>query len=92
MTSVFGGDSIPDPDEPTPAFKFTQGSSTLIGGEIYLDIHPHPYDWLHIENSFSFVQATQNNQSDSTKYLPFNPAPKYTSELKAQFKKAGKSV
>ena len=92
LTSVYGGDSIPDPDEPTPAFKFTQGSSTLIGGEIYLDIHPHPYDWLHIENSFSFVQATQNNQSDSTKYLPFIPAPKYTSELKAQFKKAGKNL
>jgi iron complex outermembrane receptor protein len=33
LTSVYGGDSIPDPDEPTPAFKFTQ-SSTLIGGEI----------------------------------------------------------
>lgn len=92
LTSAFGGDSIPDPAEPAPAFKFAQGNATLIGGEIYLDIHPHPFDWLHIENSFSYVQATQNNQPDSTKYLPFIPAPKYRGELKAQFKKVGKNL
>ncbi len=90
LTSSFGGDSIPDPADPAPAYKFTQGNATLIGGEIYLDIHPHPFDWLHIENSFSFIQATQNNQPDSTKYLPFIPASKYKGELKAQFKKVGK--
>ena len=92
LTSAFGGDSITDPSDPTPAFKFTHGNATLIGGEIYLDIHPHPFDWLHIENAFSFVQATQNKQPDSTKYLPFIPAPKYRGELKAQFKKVGKNL
>ena len=92
LTSTFGGDSIPDLTDPTPAYKFTQGDATLIGGEIYLDIHPHPFDWLHIENSFSYVEARQNNQADSTKYLPFIPAPKYRGELKAQFKKVGKNL
>jgi len=92
LTSTLGGDSIPDAGDPVPAFKFAQGNATLIGGEVYLDIHPHPFDWLHIENSFSFVQATQNNQPDSTKYLPFIPAPKYRGELKAQFKKVGKNL
>jgi iron complex outermembrane receptor protein len=92
MTSIFGGDSIPDPSEPTPAYKFTKGNATLIGGEIYLDVHPHPFDWLHIENSFSYVQATQNKQSDSTKYLPFIPAPKYRGELKAHFNQVGKNI
>ena len=92
LTSAFGGDSIPDPSDPASAFKFTQGNATLIGGEIYLDIHPHPLDWLHIENSFSYVQATQNNQPDSTKYLPFIPAAKYRGELKAQFIKVGKNL
>jgi iron complex outermembrane receptor protein len=71
LNGVNGTDSIPDPSEPAPAFKFTSGNATLLGGEIYLDIHPHPLDWLHIENSFSYVQATQNNQPDSSKYLPF---------------------
>ncbi len=92
ITSAFGGDSIPDPSEPTPAYKFTQGNATLFGGEIYLDVHPHPFDWLHIENSFSYVQATQSKQSDSTKYLPFIPAPKYRGELKAHFNQVGKHL
>ena len=77
---------------PAPAFQFAQSSATLLGGEIYLDVHPHPLDWLHIENSFSYVQATQNKQPDSTRHLPFIPAPKYRGELKAQFKKVGKKL
>ncbi len=89
MSSTLGGDSIPDVADPAPAFKFTQGNAMLLGGEIYIDIHPHPLDWLHIENSFSFVQGTQHKQADSTKYLPFIPAPKYRGELKAECKKLG---
>lgn len=84
-----GQDSIPNIQDPVPAFKFTQGNAVLYGGEIYLDVHPHPLDWLHIENSFSIVHATQNNQADSTKFLPFIPAPKYRCEFKAQFKSLG---
>ncbi len=87
-----GTDSIPDPADPAPAFKFTSGNATLLGGEIYFDIHPHPLDWLHLENSFSYVQATQLNQPDSSKYLPFIPAPKYRGEIKAQFKNVGKTL
>lgn len=92
LSSVLGGDSIPDPSDPTPAYKFTQGNATLIGGEIYIDVHPHPFDWMHIENSFSYVRATQSNQPDSTMYLPFIPAPRYRGELKAQLKKVGKNL
>jgi iron complex outermembrane recepter protein len=92
MKDAMGNDIIIDPSDPAPAYKFEQGNAMLVGGEVYLDIHPHPLDWLHIENSFSYVQATQNNQSDSTKYLPFIPAPKYRGELKAQFKKVGKKL
>jgi iron complex outermembrane recepter protein len=86
VNSVLGGDSIPNPQDPAPAFKFTQGSAALLGGELYFDIHPHPLDWLHLENSFSFVNANQLNQPDSLRYLPFIPAPKYRAEIKAQFK------
>ncbi len=89
LTSVAGGDSIPNPSDNIPAYKFTQGNAQLLGSEIYVDIHPHPLDWLHIENAFSFVQAIQQNQSDSTKYLPFIPAAKYRGELRAQFKTVG---
>jgi iron complex outermembrane receptor protein len=55
-----------------------------------LDIHPHPIDWLHFENTFSYVSATATNGSDSTKYLPNIPAGRWLSELKGKFKKIGK--
>jgi iron complex outermembrane receptor protein len=63
-----------------------------MGGEITVDIHPHPFDWLHFENSFSYVEAVQKNQPDSSKYLPFTPAPKLQSELRADIKKTGKII
>jgi iron complex outermembrane receptor protein len=75
-----------------PAYQFAQGNARLLGSEFYLDVHPHPYDWLHIENSFSFVRAIQQNQPDSTKNLPLIPAPKYKGELRAQFKTAGEKL
>jgi len=81
-----GNDVIIDPSNPVPAFKFTQGNAQLFGGEIFVDIHPHPFDWLHLENSFSYIRAIQNNRADNEKFLPFIPAPKYRGEIKTQFK------
>ncbi|MBP8916709.1 MAG: TonB-dependent receptor [Chitinophagales bacterium] len=72
------------------AFTYVQGDANLNGAEIILDIHPHPFHWLHFENSFSFVNATLLNSTDSTKYLPFSPAPKLISELRGDFKKINK--
>ena len=86
MASDDGSEIIPDSSDPAHAFKYTAGNATLVGGEIYLDIHPHPVDWLHLENSFSYVQATQSNQPESSKYLPFIPAPRYRGEIKAELK------
>ncbi len=84
-----GGDSIMDISEPIPTFTYNQGNANLSGGEIRVDIHPHPYDWIHFENSFSFVRAVQKQVPDSLKYLPFIPAPKFRSELRTDIKKAG---
>jgi iron complex outermembrane receptor protein len=90
MVDSSGNDIIIDPADPAPAYRFVQGNARLTGTEIYLDFHPHPLDWLHIEQSFSFVKGLLSQQSDSTKYLPMIPAPKYKVELKAAFKSAGK--
>jgi iron complex outermembrane receptor protein len=93
LGSVFGGDSIRyDPAlalAPGPAFKYVQGDAVLSGGELVFDIHPHHLKWFHFNNSFSFVNAIQKNQGDSTKHLPFTPPAKYRSELKFVFDKAG---
>lgn len=87
-----GNDVIIDPNNPVPSFQFTQGNAKLLGGEIFLDIHPHPFDWLHLENSFSYVAATQNNRPADQKYLPYIPAPKYRGEIKTQFKELNNSI
>lgn len=86
LSSNVSGDSIVDG---VSAYKFDSGNAQLIGGEAYIDIHPHPLDWLHFENSFSFVQAQLINQPDSTKYLPFTPGAKWKSDIRADIDKAG---
>lgn len=92
LSSVAGGDSIVDPSDPVPAYKFVQGNSVLYGGEVTLDIHPHPLDWLHFQSSFSYVRGIQPNQPDSSKNLPQIPAPRFQTELRGDFDKWGKRL
>jgi iron complex outermembrane receptor protein len=89
LSSVIGGDSIADD---VPAYKFDSGNARLIGGEASIDIHPHPLDWLHFENSFSVVDAQLQHQSDSTKYLPFTPGAKWKSDIRADIDKVGQHL
>lgn len=91
VNSVSGGDSIITEDgNSNKVYTFAQGDAFLYGGELSLDIHPHPWDWLHIENSFSLVNAELKNATDSTKYLPFIPAPRLQTELRAEFRRENK--
>ena len=91
LLSASGNDSVPavDNDEGYSAFKYQQSTANLYGGELSLDIHPHPIDWLHFENTFSYVKAMSPDATDSTKYLPNIPAGRWLSELKGRFKKVG---
>ena len=74
MQDANGNDVIIDPNDPVPAFRFTQGNAQLFGGEIFLDFHPHPFDWLHVENSFSYVRATQNNRPENESFAIYSSA------------------
>ncbi len=69
-------------------FKYQQSKAHLYGGEISLDIHPHPLDWLHFENSLSVIFAVNKGTTgvsvaSDAKYLPFIPPLHTHSELKA---------
>lgn len=86
LNSLVGGDSI---QTGYPVFKFASGNVQMMGAEASVDIHPHPLDWLHFENSFSYVYSQLMNQPDSTRYLPFTPSPKWISELKAEIRNTG---
>jgi iron complex outermembrane receptor protein len=91
ISSALGGDSIVDISDPVPTFQYTQGNASLTGGEVFIDIHPHPLDWLHIENSFSYVEGINQEKTDSAKYLPFIPPAHYQGELRANFGKHWKT-
>lgn len=93
LSAKNGGDSIViTPDGPAIAFKFSQANTTLYGFEAKLDIHPHPLDWLHFENSFSFVAGTFGQAIEGSKNLPFIPAPRWQSELRGDFKKISGNI
>ncbi len=54
----------------------------LYGAEMNIDIHPHPLDWLHLENTFSYVRGTLSESQDGSKNLPFIPAARLINEVK----------
>lgn len=91
LKTAQGLDSIIVPGNET--FKFVAARAQLYGGELSMDVHPHPWDWLHFENSLSVVYGVNKGVpgkqkiSDSAKYLPFIPPVHTISELRATIKK-----
>ncbi len=63
-------------------YTYEQNSAYLYGGEATFDIHPHPYDWLHIELSYASVTG----KTFSGDYLPRIPANSGSITLKANVK------
>jgi iron complex outermembrane receptor protein len=65
-------------------YAYTQGDARLLGFEAGVDFHP--IHSVHFSNTFSYVDAQLTSYStpltSDIKYLPFTPAPKWTSELK----------
>ncbi|MCX6180732.1 MAG: TonB-dependent receptor [Bacteroidetes bacterium] len=88
LASSTGGDSLfIEGGNAYSVFKFKQTTAQIYGGEITLDIHPHPVHWLHIENSASFLYALNlGANTDSTRYLPYIPPFHSNSEIKIDIK------
>ena len=61
-------------------YAYTQGDARLLGFEAGIDFHP--IHSVHFSNTFSYVDARLLHQSADTRYLPFTPAPRWSSELK----------
>ncbi|MEX6688399.1 TonB-dependent receptor [Danxiaibacter flavus] len=73
-------------------FRFSQHDAYLYGGEATIDIHPHPLDWLHFENSFSYTRAQFKEALDGSSNVPMIPAARLFSELRGNFLTKGKSI
>ncbi|MBR1792345.1 MAG: TonB-dependent receptor [Bacteroidales bacterium] len=69
-------------------YQYQQGDARLLGFEAGIDIHP--VHSLHIENTFSYVDAQQLHQTEDTRYLPMTPAPRWTFELKQELTHEGR--
>jgi iron complex outermembrane receptor protein len=90
LASVNGGDSTINLNgDDLTAFKFEQRKAALSGFEITFDIHPHPLDWLHIENTFSYVSGRLKQAIEGSKYLPSIPATKLITEFRGNFLRDG---
>lgn len=91
LASVSGGDSLVDvAGDLITAFKFSQRNAVLSGAEFTLDIHPHPLDWLHFENTFSFVNGRFAKELEGSKNIPFVPAARLLSDVRGDFLSKGK--
>jgi iron complex outermembrane recepter protein len=90
-----GADSIltdPDSGDELNVYRFDQNNANLYGAELALDIHPHPLDWLHFRNAFSYTRAQFANEVDGTKNIPFIPAARLFTDLAVSFLPKGKTL
>ncbi len=71
-------------------YEYQSGHARLWGGEAVVDVHP--VEPLHFENSFSYVNARQLHQSADARWLPFTPAPRWTSTLRFDFIRDGRRL
>ncbi len=70
-------------------FQYQAGTARLWGWEATLDFHP--VEALHFENTFSYVNARQLHQPEESRWLPFTPAPRWTSDLRYDFIRDGET-
>jgi iron complex outermembrane receptor protein len=73
-------------------FQFKQSNAYLYGIELHSDIHPHPLDWLHIENTFSYIQGHFTNAIEGTTNLPLMQAPRWIFALRGNVLPKGKII
>lgn len=95
LVNKLGQDSIVVVGNQT--FKSLQTRAQLFGFEANIDIHPHPLEWLHFENSISAVYAVNKGGNGVTVtegniYLPSIPPLHTTSELRVNFKRKFRNI
>lgn len=66
-----------------PIYEYTQGDARLYGGEISVDMHPVKN--LHVDNSFSIVNARLLHQPEEARWLPLTPAPRWNMDIRYEW-------
>ncbi len=73
-------------------YRFAQQTASLYGAELSLDIHPHPLDWLHFKNTFSYTRGKFAQALDGSDNIPFVPAARLITSLGGDFLHKGNVV
>lgn len=79
VQSKVSGDSMIDG---VPFYQYIANKAILTGFSGYFNIHPSDTRWLEIDNNFTYVYSYFPNQTDSTRHIPWTPAPHLTTEIK----------
>ena len=66
--------------ENNQVYQYVQSDANLYGGEFGFHLHPHPFDWLHLESSYEMVIGEQSNGD----YLPLIPANKWANTIRVE--------
>jgi iron complex outermembrane receptor protein len=95
VTNSAGGDSVltdPETGDQLEVFRFAQQTANLYGFEMSLDVHPHPLDWLHFKNVFSYTRGKFSQALDGSDNIPFIPAARWVTTLGVDLLKKGNVV
>jgi len=83
LASAHGGDSL---TTGFPTFKFQEEKAIITGLEAAITYRPEKLKQLEWTGGFSYCYSLLPGQSDSTKHLPWTPAPRLTNALKWSLK------
>ncbi len=76
-----------------PVYQYVSSNVAIIAGVSgFLNIHPAGAKWLELDNGFTYIYSHIPNASDSTRHLPWIPAPHLTSEVKLRLNDGGNSI
>ena len=93
LTAKSGGDSIiVENGDDLYAFAFKQKDAHLYGAELNVDFHPHPLDWLHVENSVSLIRGQFKEALDGSTNLPGIPSARWLTEIRIEMFKKSKAI
>lgn len=76
-----------------PIYQYlSTNTATITGVSGFLNIHPDAAKWLEIDNSFTYIYSHIPGASDSTRHLPYIPAPHLNSEVKLRLAEGHNSI
>lgn len=95
VQNAAGSDSVmidPESGDALQVYKFAQHDANLYGAELSLDIHPHPLDWLHFKNVFSYTRGKFSESIDGSDNIPFIPAARLITSLSIDLLRKGNFI